>query len=601
MPDTFQQPFDMGAAQQLMPTEGGPIRDPEEQKEAEMVIKLYEKGKKAREKYDKDWQKYADNYKGKQWPDKRPSYKASPVANIIRQSVQTILPILTDAQPGFNVEPREPDDYDFADFFGSIVPNWWTRRGMNLTLLDPLMDMMIYGIGYLKVVWDPEAEEGAGDVVCGGVAPEMLYFPEGAKSFDDGCPWVVQEIWKPLGEIKRKFPDRAELIVSSGKQEAEVMSSSNSDATLISPIDRKSNVPVSGSSSGSDSEVVCILEAWMDDYSIEEFEDGEGNKKQKLKYPGGKVIKVLRDQKILLESIANPRKDGKKPYVRFIDTVEPRSFVGEGEVAPLLEIQKLINKSLAHIVDYMNMFGNPVWIIDTNSGVSPADITNQIGLIITKNPNTEVRRDMPPSLPPYVIDFYNMMLSMAEMINGVHDVTQGRKPEGITAAAAINDLQEAAQTRIRLKERNLQVSLTSLGYLTTATMMQYYKEPRVVKVTGKQGWPEFFEFYLKDTEDGKMYYTKRGYKFDENNRRYVADENWTKGQPSKGIFDIDVVAGTSLPFMKGKRQKLAFDLFDRKVIDAEELLESQEYPRREQIMKRMLEQGAGAPPAPEGN
>ncbi len=608
MPTDTMMPtaYDLGGSAPLMPSDGGPVRDPDEQREADMVLKLYEKGKEARKKYDKDWKKYNDFYEGKQWDDKRPSYKAIPVANVIRQSVQTILPILTDAQPGFNVDPKEPGDYDFADFFAKLVPTWWARQGMNLKLLDPLMDSMIYGIGCFKVVWDEDAEEGAGDVVVAGVDPNLLYWPDGAKSFEDGCPWIIQEIWKPVGEVKRKFPDKAQLITATGKRPSDETTPSNSsDAELSSPIDKKATFEVKDRyGSGGDGDMVCVLEAWMDDFSIEEYMDEEGNKKEKLKYPKGKVIKVLRDQKILLESIANPRSDGKKPYVRFIDTVKPRSVVGDGEVGPQCEIQKLINKTLATIVDYMNMVGNPVWVIDTNSGVQPSDITNQIGLIVTKNPNTEVRREQPPNIPPYIIEFYNMMMSMAEMVSGNHDVTQGRKPTGVTAAEAISDLQEAAQTRIRLKERNLQVALTTLGYLITATMMQYYREPRVVKITGKQGWPEFFEFYIKDDENGQMRYVKRNYNFNEQERRYIPDQNWQEGQPSKGLFDIEIVSGTSLPFMKEKRSQLAMKLFSSGVIDDEELLEVLDWPRKDQVLKRMREKqaaAAGQPPkAPEG-
>lgn len=607
MPDVV--PYDIGAMQPVMPTDGGAIRDPEEQREAEMVLRLYERGKKSREQFDKDWTKFKDFYEGRQWDQRRPSYKASPVANICRQTVQTILPILTDAQPGFNIGAKEPSDYDFADFFSEIVPTWWQRGDMNLKLLDPLMDEMIYGIGYAKVVWDPEAEEGAGDVVVGVVDPTMLYFPEGAKSFEDGCPWVIQEIWKPLGEIKRKFPDRAELIQASGKQPNDnTVPYNTGDAILSSPIDRKApeNARPIDAGGSSDSEMVCILEAWMDDYSIEEYEAEDGERKTKLKYPAGKVVKVLKEQKVLLESVANPRKDGRKPFVRFIDTVKARSFVGEGEIGPLMETNKLINKSLAHIVDSMNMTSNPVWVTDTNSGVLPQDITNQIGLVITKNPGTDVHREPGLNIPPFVLDFYNMMMSLASMDSGIHDVTQGRKPQGITAAAAINDLQEAAQTRLRLKERNLQVALTQMGYLVVATMMQYYKEPRVVKLTGKKGWPEYMEFYLKEDDEGKTRYVKRKYTKSPDNNKFVAEENWTEGEPSKGLFDIEVVSGSSLPFMKEKRSQLALTLFDKQVIDKKELLEILDWPRKDEILRRDEEAqaaagaAAGAVPPPGG-
>src|SRR5690606_41812412 len=88
---------------------------------------------------------------------------------------------------------------------------------------------------------------------------------------------------------------------------------------------------------------------------------------------------------------------------------------------------------------------NTPWIKDTNSGVKSEDLTNQEGLVITKNPGSEVRRDPPPPLPNSLFQLYLQVQRNMETISGVHDVTQGRRPTGIAAASAIAQLQEAGQ------------------------------------------------------------------------------------------------------------------------------------------------------------
>jgi len=127
-------------------------------------------------------------------------------------------------------------------------------------------------------------------------------------------------------------------------------------------------------------------------------------------------------------------------------------------------------------------------------------------------------------------------------------------------------------------------------------MMQYYTQPRVARLTGTDVWPEFFEFFVEDLpEESKIKYTKKGYKFDEAQNRYIEGET-TQGI-SKGIFDVKILSGTALPFAKAQRSNIAFRLFDSKVIDPEELLKTLEWPDKEQVLKRlqdaqMQQQGA---------
>lgn len=580
----------------------------EERQDYKMVMKLLSKGKDARKPFDKNWKTYWEFYKGKQWQVKRPSYKASPNINIIRQAVQTVLPIMTDASPGFDVSPQEPSDYKFADILSKAVKIWWSRSGMQHTIVDVIFDSLVYDAGIMKVVWDEEAEEGLGDIRCFAIDSKNIYIPDDAEDFDTKCSWVIQRLFMTVGELKRKFPDKAQYITCSfgdRKEDDTDPESYSGDVLLVSPIDRKSPLDDMTNPEGqsNDDAQVEVLECWLDDYSMEEYmlenEEGVKEKAYKKKYPTGKVVTIIPSKQLLLQVKPNPYKDGKKPFVRFIDTLIPRQFWGEGEVEPLIEVQKLINKNMAVLLDWMNMMTNPVWILDSESGVDPRRLTNQVGAIITKNKGSEVRREQAPAMPPQMFELYNLFRQLADSQSGVHDVTQGRKPSGVTAAEAINDLQEAAQTRIRLKERNLNTSMTQLGYLVISRMMQYYNAPRMLKITGESEYPEFLEFFVEESENGYKY-TYRDHSIDEQTGTYVPSQWMSNEQSSKGTFDIEVQSGTSMPFMKSKRGQLAQQLFDKDVIDAENLLDVLEWPNKDEVLRRMeerkQEEAQAAPP-----
>jgi len=610
-----------------------------------LAVRLYTQGKQVRKNYDQDWDKWLKWYQGAQWDWRRPSYKASPSMNIIRATVQTILPIMTDASPDFDVNPQEPSDYQFADTMQKLVENWWERRNMQLVLTTSILDSLIFPAGIMKCVWNDELD-GIGDIECTRIDPRNIYVDADATDFTD-AKFVIEEKWMPTSELKVKFPDKAQYITGSRtatdpKAEKQTSKSFSGEVTLQSPNDQDIPLQSNGdadkntSSTAGQLKVVRVFECWvrdetLDEQAIEDKTTGEQKVILKKKYPRGRVITVLPDSRVLLQAVDNPYADGKFPYVRFVDTVIPGSFWGEGEVGPIMETQKLINKVGATITDWCNRMTNAVWIIDDDSGVNPASLTNQVGMIIPKKRGTEVRREQAPALPNEVFEFYNLLMRLIDQQSGVHDTSRGRTPTGVTAASAIQSLQDADQTRIRLKERNLQASLIQLGYMVTSRMLQFYTSPRVVRITGAQEWPEFYEIFFSREEQQQqgnpypdqfpdsqeMIPTKRyvanskQYQFSPSTRQYVAVTEWQQTAPSKGEFDVEVQAGTSLPFMKQRRSNLAFQLYQAQAIDQEALLDAVEFPKKDEIMRRMDQkkqadaaaqaaQQAAAQPAPQG-
>lgn len=567
----------------------------QEAAELKLALSLIAKAEKARKEVDKDWRKCEEYYNGNQWYDKnRPAYRASPVANKIRPGIQTILPIMTDTQPGVDITPQEPSDFQFAKSLSEVVRRWWTKHSVSLVVSECLLDALKFHAGIMKVVWDQDLEGGSGDVHAVRIDPHNFFVSEGAIDCNNNCPYTVEFYPARVGELKRKYPDKAEQVRATGSREQKKNNGSsghNTEIVVVSPVDKATGpFPNIAGSPNEDSDVAWVAEIWIDDESVEEVELDNGDKEQRRKWPNGKIIQCIPDLNLLLTVDDSPYRDGLKPYVRFINTIVPGRFWGEGEILPYIHVQDMINRTLATIYDYLNSMTNPVWIIDNDSGVDPNLITNQIGLILVKNRGSEVRREQPPGLPSEVFNFYNTMTQEYDTESGIHDITQGRKPIGITAAEAISTMQEAAQTRIRLKERNMQASLNQMGHLVVSRMLQYYRKPRIVKITGNAQFPEYYEFYIEDTKDGKMQFNRKNYNYDDVDERYVPDQEGYKptGQ-SKGMFDIEIIAGTSLPAAKAQRGNLALRLAEMQQIDQEALLDFLEIPNKEQIMNRMRE------------
>jgi len=589
------------------PLQGPETTVPQKQDEdvVKMALEMFEQAKTARAQYDSDWDKRLKYYRGEQWDKGRPAYKSKPVFNIIRSTIQSQLPLLTDNRPGFNVTPSEPTDYQFASTISSLVESWWDDCGMDHTLIEVLFDEMIYDAGVLKITWDQTAKNGQGDIKATVCDPRDIFVPFGARDFDKDCPYVIHRCVKTIGDLKKQFPDKASEIKPDG-QVVESKTAINTDVILVSPQDKKGNNPQSPGTQPDSRKTVTVMELWITDDTVEEYAleqpDQNGNTTGlKKKYPLGRLITLLPNSRLLLQDVPAPYMHGKFPFVRFVDAILPRSFWGEGEVQALMEHQKIINKILANVIDYQTLMANPVWVTEVANGVDPERLTNAIGAVIQTSVGkaASVRREIPPGMQSGMIDSLQMFIRQEESISGITDVSQGRQAQGVTAAAAIQSLQEAAHTRIRLKERNLSVSLSQLGHQVVALMMQYYTTTRVVKLTGKDqaSWPQkdFMEFFIERLPDDKVRYIKRIYQYNPDVQAYVPGQ-YEQSQPTAGTFDVKVLAGTSLPYAKTQRANVAFRLFDSQAIDTEELLDALEWPNKDKVLERMQAMQAQAQP-----
>ena len=548
------------------------------------AIKLLNEGKEARKKYDKDWNEFQDFYDGNQWRQKRASYKSSPVINLVYPVIETSIPILTDGAPSFSASPSDPSDYDFADTISKMIDSFWQNYAMHYTDVEALYDSHILGTAIAKVTFDKTLDDGIGDVKINILNPREIYVPKNAIDFDKNCDWVIHLVNKDVDYIKGMFPEYKNILVSDNKANE---NPKNMNGGVVSPVDQKDKNPPSDSGTPEEN-TIQILELWIRDKTLEQLNDETGKQISKKKFPNGRLVVIALSQKIVLQDLENPYEHAMWPFVKLNNYIRQRSFWGRGEAEPLIELNKGMNKTTANILDYMNFCGNPVWINGADTGIDSDKITNQVGLILRPNAGTRLDRLIPPPLPSYNFEFQKFWKDYSDTISGVFDITQGRRPEGITAASAITTLQEAAQTRIRLKDRNHSVFLQKLGKQVVFLMLQYYTAPKVLRITGKENWQDVFEFHVSKTEDGKKILNKRKYIYDEASKTYNKENN-VQQKEMKGIFDIIVQSGTAMPYNKANKINTAFKLFELGVIDKEALLEATDFPNAEEITRRMQE------------
>ena len=570
-----------------------------ERKAAKLVEKFFKKAKKQRALYDKDWPEYYRMFRGRQWNQNRPSYRHSEVINLIFRTIQSTVPSQVDARPRFEFVPQEPGDQEVAEILAEVADSDWTNGGWSEQLLEKVYDSNIYGTGMSRTCGEPNK------ITYESVDPVYCYPDPEARDTNKRCSFFIYAEPRDVAWIKRKWPEHARHV----KPDIESLLNNEKTAQDIhfrSPADR--NVVMEGSTppDPSNKDMALVIECWLspeacqDDFDEEEHpvvgKDGQpeldemGQPRtqfvQKARYPKGR--KIVKCGEVILEDGPNPYDDGEIPFERYPNYLLPREFWGMSEIEQLKGPQRIFNKMVSFALDVMTLMGNPVWMVPSSSGVDPDTLVNRPGL------NVEYDGDNPPhrvegvQLQPYILQMIDKMAEWFDSISGSQDVTRGVNPTGVTAASAISSLQEAAQTRVRQKARNLYVCLQAVGRHYKSRVFQFYSAPKIIRLTANEGASRYFRMYIEpyDKEDGTvgrrmsvMPYTDNG----------LEDPTAASQYEIRGDFDIKVTTGSSLPFAKAEKEQKLLNLFDRGIVDEEEVLKGTDYPNYEAVLQRVAQ------------
>ncbi len=222
---------------------------------------------------------------------------------------------------------------------------------------------------------------------------------------------------------------------------------------------------------------------------------------RRIKYKGGRVISYA--QNILFDDKENPFKHGRFPWAHYKNYERGDEFWADGEVEQMMSPQLIHNRVEANIVDHAIIMGNSPWIVSEEAGVDEDTLVNAQGAIITVtgDVNTALRRDPPPSLPAYMPQILQFEKQGAEIVSGIHDVTQGRRPTGITSGKAIESLQAAGRTRITPKVEQVMYGDQELYEQMLKLMGQFYTEERLFLQIGDDGTQQRIVLSPKDLQE----------------------------------------------------------------------------------------------------
>jgi hypothetical protein len=307
------------------------------------------------------------------------------------------------------------------------------------------------------------------------------------------------------------------------------------------------------------------------------------NEQDREKYPNGRHTIVVGDQLIVDEPLELYR----MPVFMVSNYKSPHNFWGMGEVEHVRTQTKAMNETFSAINENIRKMGFPIRKVTQRAkGQLTRPITGAPGEEITVVDPSDVTFEMPPPIPGYIQNYIAQVGQFMENITGVNDVTQGRKPGGVTSGRAIVALQEASQTRQRFKINKEVARLTKeIGEYMVQMILTFDEEIRSIRERDAEGQFEFTEFNPMAVydADGNMEGTPE---FDPGTAKRLTDSE----------FDVDVTTGSRYAQGRVANEERALELFQLGVYGIEEVVNALNISDKQDVIQNWYVRNQQVPP-----
>ncbi|TVM31169.1 hypothetical protein [Oceanidesulfovibrio marinus] len=492
-----------------------------------------------------------------------------------RHRVRTVN-TLTDNQPSFDLAPAAPVPEDMQDPLTSLhrlTRYWWQETEQQSSFERAVDRGETYGIAIKKVVFDPDAESGLGEVLTVnidpfrfGVYPTNCEDVQKAEAVFHFYPMSVREARRRWPENAKKIkPDREVLEqLEDYRRDVHTHGSKESDRGMLrSFIGWVNGIFGSGTNRGQGDETL-VIEAWVRDYTYDEETD-------RMKYPGAIRRVLVCSGSVVLEDRPNPNIHPGLPWDKAIHTylfdkfpfIAVPSYEDEGSIwgmsdfDQLAVLQKEFSKTMSQAVHYKDRAVRAKIVNPQTSGVANEEFTNDIGIINPANSMeaAAIRVLDTPGLPFDIPEFISLIRELFFLVAGTFEIEQANTGgRDVIAAKALAELLEQAATMLRGKLRNYMRLVREMGRMYLSHAQNFYTEERFISFRDENGEVQTFT---------------------------------VRGSDLITPIKLTVVNGSTLPKSKVAMREEAMELFDKGVIDRAAVLEIIDFPDRAEILRRM--------------
>jgi len=410
------------------------------------------------------------------------------IVNHLYDMTETRISQMTKLKAAVNVLPTndEFEDRNTAQAVKYLLNHLWYINDVDTIRQQMLRNTFIFGESYCFVEWNKdkgdlhpafvsardngirlELRDTEGSVLHDESGNPMMIDPRNPVKIGD-VSYEIEVPWRVHLQRKQKFEDVDYLIRTKVK----------------SLEDLKKEYPLFAHSLKATSNVKQFDTDTLGDHILEEeVLCYEFFHKDTKFVPGG--AHIIFTEEVILEDNDLPYSNGELPIVRLTDMDIPEEINGVSAYEMARPIQTMHDNLSTLIAKNIYMMGHSKWVMPRG-----ACKIESLG-----NDNTIVQYQgmQPPTMiqtqpnPPEAYAFRNSLRDELGQIYGIQGVSRGQPPKGITAAVALQFLNEQEQERANTMVIKHNKMVIDLARKTIAVAGDYYEpdDGRMIRIVGK--------------------------------------------------------------------------------------------------------------------
>lgn len=416
-----------------------------------------------------------------------------------------------DSYPTPAVLPRSRDDESTAEMLSNVLPVIMEHCQFEKTYSNNWWDKLKNGAAIYAVMWDADAD----DVSIKAIDMLSFYWEPGIQDIQDSKNIFVLGL-EDNDNLEARYPELVGKLSGSSISKKEYHYDDSVDTTGKS-----------------------VVVDWY--YKVDE---GGRTKLHYVKYVGDTVLFASENEQGYEDGIYN---HGKYPFVIDCLYEEKGTPAGFGYVDIMRSAQEYIDRLGTAILLNSEEAARRRYILKDSAGINEDELKDINARVIhcAGSPNNDnFRETTSPELSSVYLSVLESKINELKETTGNRDFNQGGTTSGVTAASAIQALQETGNKGSRDIIKGAYRAYSEICYMIVELIRQFYTIQRVFRITGNDGNTDYVKFDNSNMQSQDI---------------NIAGEDFSTKEP---VFDIVISAQKQSPYSRLSQNELALQFYN---------------------------------------